>query len=242
MHNVLICDDRQPELIMIKRILEKYEELYDLKITTFDNGTELLDYFYKNNADIVYLDVDLGKENGLDIAKILKSINPDTLIIYISAYDIYYKDMVNAEPFRFVSKSNPKIEGFKKELEKSLAEAIRRIDKLNGYSFEFNKKKYVVDLDRVKYFYSVLRTIHIYGDTDGAPNYFYGKMDDLQESLKKIDDNFVRINKSCIVNRKFVSRIGKHQIIICGKEFAVTQKYRKKFEEYNWRIILNKNI
>ncbi len=238
MHNVLICDDRKPIAVMIKCILEKYADTYDLKLIALDNGADLLNYFYENNADIVYLDVDLGKENGLDIAKILKSINPDILIIYISAYNIYFKDMVNAEPFRFISKSPDDPGSFEKGIEKALVEAIRRIDRLNGFSFEFNKKEYIVDLDRIEYFHSTLRTIHIYGDTDGAPNYFYGKMDELQESLQKIDDNFVRINKSCIVNRKFTYRIGKYQVLICGKEFNVAQKYRKEFEKHNWRMLI----
>lgn len=238
MHNILICDDREPTIIMIKRVLEKYADIYDLKLTAFNNGIDLLDYFHKNNADIVYLDVDLGKENGLDIAKIMKSINPDILIIYISAYDIYFEDMVNAEPFRFISKTGNEPESFEKGLERTLTEAVRRINRLNEFSFVFNKKEYAVDLDKVKYFYSTLRTIHICGETNGAPDCFYGKIDDIYERLRKIDEHFVRINKSCIVNRKFVSRIGKYQIIICGREFAVTQKYRKKFEEYNWKMLI----
>ena len=238
MHNVLICDDRKSIAIMVKRILEKYADIYDLKLIAFDNGADLLNYFYENNADIAYLDVNLGKENGLDIAKILKSVNPDILIIYISAFNVYFEEMVNAEPFRFVSKLTDQLESFEREIEKAFLEAIRRINRFNGFSFEFNKKEYTVNLEKVKYFHSTLRTIHIYGDTEGVPNYFYGKMDELQENLQKIDDNFVRINKSCIVNMKFADKIGKYQVMIRGEEFNVAQKYRKEFEKHNWRMLI----
>lgn len=126
MRNVLVCDDNKAFLKAAGLMLEKYAELYDIEITTFDNGTDLLEYCYNNKFDVIFMDVDLGKKNGLDIAKKLKTINPDFLIIYISAYEIYYKDMVNAEPFAFVSKSYPG--NLEKELTEALKKAMDRLD------------------------------------------------------------------------------------------------------------------
>lgn len=239
MHNILVCDDNKDVTKMLKKMLEKYADLYDASIVAFDNGDDLLEYCYNNKFDVIYMDVDLGKKNGLDIAKTLKDLNPDFLIIYISSYEIYYKDMVNAEPFRFVSKNAYDPARLEKELVDALSAAIRRIDKQNGFSFTFNKTEYVIDLDRVEFFHSIGRRMYIYGDTDGAPNYFYGKISELEERLQKIDTNFVRISNSYIINMKFAGKVrGEYQIKIGERTFFVTKKYREIFKKYVWKLVI----
>lgn len=239
MHNILACDDNKDFLKMLGSILEKYATLYDAMVTTFDNGTDLLDYCYNNKFDIIYLDVDLGKKNGLDIAKILKSLNPNFLIIYISAYEIYYRDMVNAEPFRFISKNPMYFHNLEKQIADTLEEAMNRIDPKDIWTFSFGKRKYSVVLSRGKYFHSIARTVHIVGDIGDAPAYFYGKIDDIEDEIAKIDKNFVRISKSCIVNKKHSQRYGLEQVRIGDKYFPVTQKYRKKLnKESNWAFVV----
>lgn len=238
MHNILICDDNKEFTRMLKKMLDKYADLYDATIIAFDNGNNLLEYCYDNKFDVIYMDVDLGKKNGLDIAKTLKDINPDFLIIYISQYEIYYKDMVNAEPFKFVSKNASDPARLEKELVDALSAAIRRLDKQNGFSFTFNKTEYTIDLDRIEYFHSVGRRIYIYGDTDGAPDYFYEKIGELQEKLEKIDPHFVRISNSYVINIKFATKVsGEYQIRVGSRTFSVTRKYREIFKKYTWKII-----
>lgn len=238
MHNILICDDNKEFTRMLKKMLDKYADLYDATIIAFDNGNNLLEYCYDNKFDVIYMDVDLGKKNGLDIAKTLKDINPDFLIIYISQYEIYYKDMVNAEPFKFVSKNASDPARLEKELVDALSAAIRRLDKQNGFSFTFNKTEYIIDLDKVSYFRSVGRRMYIHGDTDGAPNYFYGRIGELQEKLEKIDTHFVRISNSYIVNKKHAGRYGRNQVKVEGKILTITGKYLDEInKQRDWKVI-----
>lgn len=88
-----------------------------------------------------------------------------------------------------------------------------------------------MSLSRVAYFHSIARTIHIAGDIGDAPRYFYGKMDDLEKEIREINENFMRISKSCIVNKKLSMRCLDYRVEVGDKAFPVTRKYRKAFRE-----------
>lgn len=229
MNTVIICDDNVEFCNLMEMILERYKDVYDIKIVKFYAGDQLREYCNNNKFDIIFLDIELGEENGLKIAKDLKEINPKSLMIYISSHDNYYVDMVQAEPFRFIKKDIVEIKKFENTLDIALSDAIKRINDRAVFYFEFNRKKYTVELNKIIYFNSVARTIHIHGETGGSPSYYYGKIDDLYETLQKMDANFARINKSYIVNMNYVEVKNKRQVVIEGNTVSLTSKYRDGF-------------
>lgn len=239
MRNILVCDDNPRFVQAMLKILEKYAGLYDAAVTGFTDGAELLEYCQKHTFDIVYMDIELGKENGMSLAMTLKIINPQVLVIYISAYGTYYVEMVQAEPFRFILKDYSSIPRLEKQIADTLEAAMNRIDPKDIWTYTFGKREYSISLSKVAYFHSIARTIHIAGNTGDAPKYFYGKIDDLEKEIKKIDKNFVRISKSCIVNKKLSYRCFDYQVKVGDKTFPVTQKYRKTFkEEREWPTLV----
>ena len=235
MYTILVCDDNIPFTAMFVKMLEKYTNMHDAKVMVYHNGIDLMAYCLDNKFDIVYMDVEVGKENGMSLARTLKKINPQVLLIYISAYDIYYKEMVNAEPFRFVSKEPCSYEELELRIKDSLDAAMKRINPQDIWSYTFGKKEYSVSLEGIKYFYSLARAVHIAGDTKGAPVYFYGKIDDIEKEIMEIDNDFVRISKSYLVNMRYAGVCGKDLIMLGygGKVIPVTRKYR---EEYRRRM------
>lgn len=229
MNTVIICDDNVEFCNLMEKLLEKYKDIYGMDIVKFYSGGQLREYCRDNKFDIVFLDIELGEENGLKIARSLKEINPKSLMIYISSHDSYYVDMVQAEPFRFIKKDIGDLKKFESIVNAALSDAIKRLNDGPVFTFEFNRKKYTIGLDKIMYFYSAARTIHICGETGDGPGYYYGKIDDLYESLQKIDADFVRINKSYIVNMNYVEAKSKRQIVIEGKKMSLTSKYRDDF-------------
>lgn len=232
MHNIIVCDDNVVFKDALVMILNKYAGLYDVNVIGFSDGREMLDFCNQNQFDIIYLDIELGKENGMDFAKTIKSINPQCLIIYISAYDYYYKQMVQAEPFRFLPKDLSDVQKWEKKVIDTLELAMRRIKRGNVFSYEVGRKQYNIELEKIFYFYSVARKIHIVGRIGNAPDCFYGKIDELQEKLEKLNENFIRISKSYIINLKYSARvIDKNQVKVANKILSVTPKYRDVTEK-----------
>lgn len=83
----IIVDD---EPIMIKRFVRLSENIPDLNITgKFESAKEALVYAENNPVELAFLDVAMPVTNGIELAKKLRKIRPDILIVFISAYDEY---------------------------------------------------------------------------------------------------------------------------------------------------------
>ncbi len=228
---IIICDDNVDFCNLVEALLKKYVSTDELLFVKFYDGDALLEYCRGNRFDILYLDIEIGKKNGMNIAKELKMINPKSLIIYMSAYEIYYKDMVNAEPFRFISKGLENMGNIEKNLTMTLTAALKRINNKGSFTYIYNKTQYTIELADINFFYSIARTVHINGDIGDAPPYYYGKIDELYRELQETDDNFQRISKSYIVNMNHVTIESRKKISVGGETLSISSKYRDEFFE-----------
>jgi len=66
-----------------KRLNKKYYEVY-----TSQSGEEGLKLFQEHDPDIVFLDNKLPGIQGLEVLKKIKSMNPDTVVVFMTAYGI----------------------------------------------------------------------------------------------------------------------------------------------------------
>ncbi len=86
----IIVDD---EPIMIKRFVRLSEDIPDIQIVgRFETAADALKYAKSNVIDVAFLDVEMPRKNGIEIAKELRAIRPDVIIVFITAYDNYILD------------------------------------------------------------------------------------------------------------------------------------------------------
>ena len=102
--NIVICDDDDVFRITLEKHLRTYfnERSIPLNFIHFSCGEELL-----GNTmlfDLVFLDVEMGKINGIDAGKQLKSQNPHSIIFVITSYEGYLDDAFKINAFRFLQK------------------------------------------------------------------------------------------------------------------------------------------
>ena len=72
--NIAICDDEENIRIYIRKLIQKQETF--CKITEFSSGKELMEFQDETNAeeiDILFLDISMGDEDGMTVAKQLRS-------------------------------------------------------------------------------------------------------------------------------------------------------------------------
>ena len=85
--NVILLDDRK---IIVRGSLPIIEEvLPDANIFGFTKPLEAIDFAQKNKISIAFLDIELGAINGIDLSKQFLEINPQTNIIFLTAYIDY---------------------------------------------------------------------------------------------------------------------------------------------------------
>lgn len=80
--NILVVDDE----VEVLKILEKVLTENGYNVLKAQNGTEALRIARKNNIKLALLDIKLPKMNGIELLGRFKKINPDLIVIMITAF------------------------------------------------------------------------------------------------------------------------------------------------------------
>ena len=110
MIRILFCDD-DPAFVSsflpaVKRQAQSVLELKDdeLCCTYFQKGRELLDHLEKNEADLLFLDIDMPEMSGFELARALKSGKKKPTLVFVSAYDNFVYSAFEFSPFAYLRK------------------------------------------------------------------------------------------------------------------------------------------
>lgn len=108
MLSIAICDDQQDSLETIEEELHRSSKNLNVEIEThlYTDGNDMLELM-KNNKDyfdVVFLDIDMPKISGLDVAAKMRSINQEVLLVFISAHEQYVFDSIDYSPIKYIRK------------------------------------------------------------------------------------------------------------------------------------------
>jgi DNA-binding NtrC family response regulator len=82
MEKILIIDDEEFIRVTVDRVLR--EEGYQVRQAV--DGSSALELVTAEEVDLALLDLNLGREHGIDVLKALKEVDPDLLVIVITGY------------------------------------------------------------------------------------------------------------------------------------------------------------
>ena len=86
----IIVDD---EPLMLKRFTRLASEIPDLHVVgQFESAGKALEYAAEHPFEAAFLDVAMPITNGVQLAKELRLLRPDIIIVFVSAYDDYLWD------------------------------------------------------------------------------------------------------------------------------------------------------
>lgn len=77
---IAICDDEQSDLAIIKQYCKQFDP--ELSVSMFDCGEALLSAFKDDYFDLIFLDIEMGTLNGLDVGKQLVKFQPKPVIVF----------------------------------------------------------------------------------------------------------------------------------------------------------------
>ncbi|MBQ7203391.1 MAG: response regulator transcription factor [Eubacterium sp.] len=194
MYKVVACDDNHEITNYLEKIVrENY--FSDINIVTFQTSFSLLDYVFdtaKGNVDILLIDIDLGDDNGIDIAEQIKQRYPHIKVIFITGYIDYARDIFEAEPCFFLVK--PIDEG---RLIQALDKAVSLIkeDRQRCISIVSRGEIRNLQLSQIRYIENRNRTLIIREkNLDFEVHMKLGKFEE------QLPENFVRCHQSYVVN------------------------------------------
>ena len=86
----IVVDD---EPLMLRRFVRLSAQIPDLMIVgQFDSAEKALIYARKNPIEVAFLDVAMPVTNGIELARELRKIHGEIIIVFVSAYDEYIWD------------------------------------------------------------------------------------------------------------------------------------------------------
>lgn len=220
-----ICDDMEEDLRRIEKIVRQTakQSRFNIQVSCFNSGEDLLtDIRDRGDMDIVFLDIYMKGMSGVETARCIREKDFLAILIFVSMYDQYCKELISVQPFAFIDK--PVI---REDLEQVLRHALdRKSGNRDVFRYTYKKVAYKVFLHKVRYFESRKREICIHS-VDGY-GMFYGKLDELEKDLKEKNAGFIRVSQSFLVDILYIREIRYEKIILDdGEEIRIGPKYRK---------------
>lgn len=206
---IAICDDDISQIKILKGYIEKLDiDDNNLQIYSFNNGESLYNNYtnQSNPFDIIFLDMQMPKVNGIETAVNIRNKDIGVIIIFITNFSQYVYDCFDAMPFRFLVKP-VSFDNFSKVFNMALLKAKQ------GNSFfliSSKESKIRLNYNDILYFESLKRQVCAH--TRDKEHLFYSKMVDLYNKISSTD--FVFTHKSFIVNMNHIKMLLPDKIIL----------------------------
>ena len=227
--NFAICDDSIIDSNYVKELVINWstKRKYQVNINVFPSAEAFLFHYEENkNYDVLLLDIEMGKMDGVTLARKIRSSNKSVQIIFITGYSDYIAEGYEVEALHYLMKPL-KEEKLYNVLERALSKVIQ-----NEKSIVINLSDEIVriPLHEILYIDVDRNYITVHANKD----YIIKKT--LSEIEKELDERFFRIGRSAIVNLKFINRVTKQDVYLSN---GVTLQLPRGIYEALNRAIIN---
>ena len=227
MEILIIDDDKKFSYILKGDLHNHFKEKQDKAHITIIND-HFNDVNYFNKYHIVFLDIDLVTDNGLEIAKQLRETDNNVIIVFISSKNtLVFKTFV-VKPFFFIRKSDYKMDII------YFFEILNKYFKKNTFiSLDSRATQVHIPIDSIIFVESHEHQLTIHSKKE-----VYYDSSSLSGFLQKLpDNNFLQIHKSYIINFDYLKGIEKGEILLMdGMKLPIGRKYKniffEKYQEY----------
>ncbi|QUH24716.1 LytR/AlgR family response regulator transcription factor [Serpentinicella alkaliphila] len=225
---IAICDDDHVQVDLIyKYILKSPIKRYDKEIIKTYEGEKLLEIIRCKKIDIIFLDIEMKGMNGIEVAREIRKINDEIVIIFLTGYKGYALDAFSVKSLDYVIKPI-----YEDEFNITLDKALRRVDESRAYKgkndyFVVRNKDEIIRLkyDEIFFFEKQQRKIKIYSHKGNFM--FNGTIRDLECQLE--DVCFLQCHQGYLVNMNKLFLFRKDEIFFrdIEKTVPVSRRYKK---------------
>lgn len=224
---IAICEDEQYYLDAIieaittwitSNCLEQH-----IKYTKFFSSEDLLERLENGmHVDLLFLDIQIPNEmNGIELARILRTINQQILIVFVTNYSNYVYEGYGVNALRFIRKPI-----FYQDIAECLNIAYRRHTSLRNEHFilETKEKHYVLHWTDIICLEARSHYVYFHLTLTTTSPRIRSKLGIVCSRLSS--DLFVQCHRSCVVNLSHIRRISRDNIILSNNyTIPVSSKY-----------------
>ncbi len=231
MYKILICDDDPYDLQFLCDKVAAYATRAKLQveIVKYQDPERMLFHCESQwtSYDIVLLDVVFSGTTGIDIAKMIKRVNPMINIIFVSYTKAYVFDALDVFPTHYILKEKLYEDKLFEVLERTFRTIERRKNRI--FIAKMGEETQVIEVQRILYFEVYKRRVSVKID-DGRVITFYHTLEKIGEELA--DAGFVRCHRSTLVNLSKIIKITSGTVVLSnGETIAIGRKYKPHIKE-----------
>ena len=224
--NLAIVDDNQIQQEIILSTLRTYESEKNtsLEISSYNDGDSFLNAYIPGDFDLIFMDIYLKDQNGIDIVRKIRQIDSKVLIVFLttSAEHIF-----EAAPFHFFDYILKPFEYT--QIFHVLDEALQLLPESEPeLSFEYRSFDVHFPLSKIQYIYSNNHEviIHTSNGTQAFRLPFYSVTDHLNDS------RFLQCNRGIMLNMDYIKTMESDYFEMTdSKCFPIKTKGRKQIRE-----------
>ncbi len=206
--NIAICDDEQNQIKYVKDIASEWAEVKK-HISVFSEFPSaeafLFDYAENQNYDILLLDIEMAKMNGIDLAKKVREENNRVQIVFITGYPDFMSEGFEVAALHYLMKPVKK-----EKLFSVLDKAVVNIAKSPRFLLlPMGKETLRVYAEDIRY-----------AESDGHYVLLHAGKEThrlrmtIPEIEKELGEGFFRTGRSFVVGLKYVARITKASVYL----------------------------
>lgn len=220
---IVVVEDEESEFEYIRPMLAKYFDSIDreFRLQHFEEAETFLSN-YDPETDIILMDIELGKESGMDAAREIRKRDEDVVIIFctkmaqfaVQGYQVNALDFI-VKPYTY------------ENLAFRLNRAMKAIGKEKRFILVKTKEgSQNLSLDDILYFDVFGHSLGIH--TLKQTLYSWGSLGKYEETLKS--QGFLRCSNSALVNAKHIKTIhGKEVLMDNGDKITISRPRHKAF-------------
>lgn len=202
---IAICDDSQREQEQFIKALHGWDPTR--QPDCFLTGAALLEAAKQEPPfDIVFLDIYMPGENGVEIAGELQKVSPETGIVFVTTSQEHAVDAFSLHALHYLVKPVTR---------SGIVEVFRRLTQLRQRqrpmaAFPTGRGSSTVYLDEIYYLQSMDHAVDIYL-TGNRQLRVWATLTELEQ---KLNDNYLKLNRSTIVNMEQIEQMGADSCIL----------------------------
>lgn len=229
----LLDDDRVACKMLSDALHSVFASLHhSVVISSFCEADRLKEHLLQTHRpDFLFLDIELGTDDGIALGKELRSMNYDGLILYVSSHSEHVFSSLQISPFRFLRKSR-----LAAELPEAISAGLRVLAGKSGQKVVLHgvKSSLQLDVGKLLYIEAHNRTLEIVS-TSGTLTFDY-RMMDAEQLLAPY--GFLRVHKGYLVNAHRISLLEKGSVLLEGDIRIPVSKYRQADVEAGFLKVL----
>lgn len=204
---IAICDDEQFSRDEIKKYIGHCNlNNHTAEIYEFSSGEEMIRTLKNEHMDMIFLDIEMGKIDGIDTAKLIRINDRKAIIILVSSHKERVFDCFECEIFNFIVKP------FTEErFNNVFSKAMEKYNFLNKtITIKWKSDSFELPIEKIKFFESYRK--HVIFHTYEGEFQMVVPISDILDELSRF--GFIQTHQGYCVNMNLIRRFEGSDIIL----------------------------